>query len=163
MARPSRVPIQSGQVSWDADVSDNFKALFDGPFPMFEDTEALDFTAIEARYPAADYDRCMYSQNVNDGAFVGYYVLWSDGVDWHTLAKHVADHADLTTSQGSPPATNGDLPSIPDPADTPADADTLRDDLVTNVLPAVRESVEELRDHVNGLLAKLRSAGVIGP
>jgi len=60
------------------------------------------------------------------------------------------------------------LTATTDPADTPADADALRDDLVANVLPgyATRDTeletaVETLATEFNDLLSKLRSAGVL--
>jgi hypothetical protein len=41
------------------------------------------------------------------------------------------------------------LAAIPNPADTPADADALRDDLVANVLPKIRDAISSLADQVN--------------
>lgn len=38
----------------------------------------------------------------------------------------------------------GDIDAIPDPSDSPATADALRDDLVTNVLPKIRNAVSDL-------------------
>lgn len=68
--------------------------------------------------------------------------------------------ADLTDNSGgaSPDDT---LQSIPDPSDTPADADTLRDDLVANTLPAVRNDIADLADKVNQILTALRNTSVI--
>jgi hypothetical protein len=60
------------------------------------------------------------------------------------------------------------LTSTTDPADTPADADALRDDLVANVLPTyasrdgeLETAVETLAGEFNDLLSKLRTAGVL--
>lgn len=60
------------------------------------------------------------------------------------------------------------LSSLTDPADTPADADTLRDDLVANTLPSLttrdgelETAIETLAGEFNDLLAKLRTAGIL--
>jgi hypothetical protein len=45
--------------------------------------------------------------------------------------------------------------AMPDPADTPASADALRDDLVLNFTPAVRNNVAELADEINKLVTDL--------
>ena len=44
-----------------------------------------------------------------------------------------------------------DTGSIPNPADAPATADALRDDLVANVLPAIRSKLNALRDMARNL------------
>lgn len=60
------------------------------------------------------------------------------------------------------------LTTVTDPADTPADADALRDDLVANALSELQTrdgeletAVETLAGEFNDLLAKLRTAGVL--
>lgn len=45
------------------------------------------------------------------------------------------------------------LPSIPDPADTPASADALRDDLVANTLPPIRDALASLSNKLNAILS----------
>lgn len=47
---------------------------------------------------------------------------------------------------------NTTLEAIPDPADTPADADALREDIVTNVLPAIRNNFADLATAINTLI-----------
>ena len=49
------------------------------------------------------------------------------------------------------------LEAIPDPADTPASVDALRDDIVANTLPALRNDLADLADQVNGLRSALRT------
>lgn len=77
---------------------------------------------------------------------------------------------------------DGTLEALPDPADTPGTADALRDDLVANVLPVIRnyatelatrqaenrtahtaerDAIKELAAKVNAILAALRTAGII--
>lgn len=53
----------------------------------------------------------------------------------------------FTDNVGGTPGTT--LAAIPDPADAPATADALRDDIVTNVLPAIRNLVSSLADQHN--------------
>lgn len=56
---------------------------------------------------------------------------------------------------------NDTLAAIPDPADSPATADALRDDLVANTLPPLRNDLADLAAKVNAILAALRGAGII--
>jgi hypothetical protein len=55
--------------------------------------------------------------------------------------------------------------SITDPADTPADADALRDDLVTNALSEIASALDalgaEFNTKFNDLLDKLQAAGLM--
>lgn len=46
---------------------------------------------------------------------------------------------------------NTTLQAMPDPTDTPADADALRDDLVANLLPAIRNNFADLTAAINAL------------
>ena len=85
MARPTKSDIQSGQASWDADVSNNFRVLLDGPLPIFQDTTVYTLAGLAAVYPPGDYDRCIMAANLNDGALVGYYVCFSTGSAWKAL------------------------------------------------------------------------------
>lgn len=57
----------------------------------------------------------------------------------------------LTDETGG--AAGGTVPAIPDPADTPVTADALRDDLVANALPAIRDALASLSGKVNAILA----------
>lgn len=47
------------------------------------------------------------------------------------------------------------------PADTPATADALRDDLVTNTLPSIKTAVDNLGAKLNALLLALETAEVL--
>lgn len=53
------------------------------------------------------------------------------------------------------------LPVLPDPTDTPASADALRDDLVASVLPVLRDYIASLNAEIDKLKAALRAAGII--
>lgn len=56
----------------------------------------------------------------------------------------------LTDNTGG--TANDTVAAIPDPADTPATADALRDDLVANTLPALRDALADLAAKVNALI-----------
>lgn len=56
---------------------------------------------------------------------------------------------------------NGTVQALPNPADAPLTADILRDDLVANLLPALRNDLADLTATVNAILVALRAAGVI--
>lgn len=69
------------------------------------------------------------------------------------------DIPNLTDSTtGTPGAT---LTALPDPTDAPANADALRDDLVANVLPVLRNYIASLNAEINKLKAALRATGII--
>jgi hypothetical protein len=87
----------------------------------------------------------------HDGTTVGLYGT--------APVAQAAAIADLTDSTGG--VANDTIAAIPDPANTPADADTLRDDLVANALPAIRNAVADLAAKVNAILAAIRGIGII--
>jgi len=57
----------------------------------------------------------------------------------------------LTDDTGGSPTST--LDAIPNPADSPASADALRDDLVANTLPAIRDALASLAAVLNGILS----------
>lgn len=50
---------------------------------------------------------------------------------------------------------NDTLQALPDPADTPVSADALRDDLVANLLPVLRNNYADLAATINAILERL--------
>lgn len=56
---------------------------------------------------------------------------------------------------------SGTLAAIPNPADTPASADALRDDLVANVLPTIRNAFSTLNSQANIIIGMARSLGLV--
>ncbi|HNU81939.1 MAG TPA: hypothetical protein PKO05_00720 [Thermoanaerobaculia bacterium] len=76
-----------------------------------------------------------------------------------TTGSQSAAIADLSGTVGG---VAGDaLTAVTDPADTPADADALRDDLVTNTIPTIEANFTDLQAKVNAILAALRAANII--
>jgi len=53
--------------------------------------------------------------------------------------------------------------AIPLPTDTPASADALRDDIATNIIPAIRDNFADVGTKLNSVLAVLRTHGLIAP
>ena len=87
----------------------------------------------------------------HDGSNVGFYST--------TPAAQASASADLTGSASG--TVNGSIQSLTDPSDTPADADALRDDLVANLIPELRNNIDELRVKLNEALTALRGVGLI--
>jgi hypothetical protein len=56
---------------------------------------------------------------------------------------------------------NDTLEALADPTDTPASADALRDDLVANLLPKVRNNFADLASKVNEIRTALVRAGIL--
>lgn len=76
----------------------------------------------------------------------------SSGGSSSTVLSAITLSTSMTGSTGG--TADGAWQSIPDPADTPASADALRDDLVANALPAIRNNLAETAAE----LALVRSA-----
>jgi len=51
--------------------------------------------------------------------------------------------------------------AITDPGDAPADADALRDDLVTNAIPEIEGMLNALGTIINALIDKLQTANLM--
>jgi hypothetical protein len=100
-------------------------------------------------------DNQTVSKNAADGSPGGKIEsVEADGVTvnvgWMPLfsASGIAALVDNTAG-----VADGTLQAIPDPADTPASADALRDDITNNVLPAIRNDLADIAAKVNALVA----------
>jgi len=128
MARPAHVDVVSAVQNWDGQVRDNFDLVFETPYPIpvYDDFASLP--------TAGEYENCLAAIVDEDR------MVYSNGTAWVYLPLRRADAvADL---------------SITMPSDSPADADALRDDLVSNALA-------EIETKINDLLAELREAEII--
>ena len=149
MARPAHVGITSGLAAWDGEVDDNFDLIFTTPVPI---AQYANFAALPT---ASDYEDCLAILADTD------LVVVSDGTSWNYIGTRSALVAALTGSPGGSATdtlamstvtartyggggTPGNHATVPAPADTPASADALRDDLETNVLPVIRNSIATL-------------------
>lgn len=74
------------------------------------------------------------------------------------LAEAAAIAALTDNTSGTVSST---LAALPDPANTPADADALRDDIVANLLPPLRNAVASLSAKQNLVLATLRTNNLV--
>jgi chromosome segregation ATPase len=70
-------------------------------------------------------------------------------------AKHTALAAIAALTDSSGGTADNTVASPPNPADTPATADALRDDIVTNVLPVIRNDLADLTAKLNAVRAAL--------
>lgn len=77
-------------------------------------------------------------------------------------ATPVAQQADIGALTDNTAGTaDNTLAALPDPADTPASADALRDDLVTNLIPVLRNNYADLAEQVNAIRTALRNLGLM--
>lgn len=89
-------------------------------------------------------------------------VLDHDGPDVGFYGATPVSQQSITSLTDNTGGTADDtIAAIADPADTPADADALRDDLVANALPAIRNAVADLSAKVNEIIDALAAVGLI--
>lgn len=150
MSKPVRTTIASSGQAWDASVDDNFALIFDGPVPLKE------YANTGSLPPAGNFDRCFAV--VND-AVAGWVLIFSDGTSWKVVGKQAATIPAITDNSAGTASGTTTLVAMPNPADTPATADALRDDIVTNLLPALRNNIATLAKQLNDLRTNLRNAG----
>lgn len=98
----------------------------------------------------------------------GGVVRDADGLSLAAATTLVIGGVNQAAAQADSGETSVTLTSVTDPADSPADADALRDDLVANALAELQTrdgeletSIETLAGEFNDLLAKLRTAGIL--
>lgn len=87
----------------------------------------------------------------HDGTTVGLYNT--------TPVVQATASADLTDNSGG--TANNTVQALTDPADTPATADVLRDDLVANLIPELRNNFADLTAKVNKALQVIRNIGMM--
>lgn len=75
-----------------------------------------------------------------------------------SLGTPAADVGALTLSAVAGTA-NTTLQAMADPTDTPATADALRDDIVANLLPAIRNNFADVATQINAIRTALQNAG----
>lgn len=97
----------------------------------------------------------------HDGTTVGFYgVTPTTRPTAYTQTYSTAGrtHSNLTSAtltDNSGGTANTTVQALTDPADTPADADTLRDDLVANLIPELRNNIADLTAQINALIVDL--------
>lgn len=69
------------------------------------------------------------------------------------LASLAASVTALTDNSAG--TANNTIQAMPDPADAPATADALREDIVTNIMPAIRNNIADITAKLNEIIALL--------
>lgn len=156
---PATNPIANNLVIFLADGS-----ITDGGIPISDVLEPDDIAGTENQAIITDNGdgtiTISLPQDIDTGAAVEFLSL--------TLSSLTADR--LITTDGSKglislvPQTHitdaEETHSITDPADTPADADALRDDLVTNTLPDIVSALNALGTKINAILVAIETANI---
>lgn len=155
MARPTKNDIDSGIQGWDGPMDDNDEALFNGPLPIHEHTG--DETDLASTFPANSYDRCSV---MVDHSTLGWSLYVSDGTSWLRKLRLTTPSVVALTDNTSGTA-NDTLVALSDPADTPASADALRDDLVANLIPELRDNLADLAAKVNEVRGVMSDNGML--
>jgi hypothetical protein len=94
------------------------------------------------------------------GTFQGIDPTGKVRVHISTLHASVADVGALTLTALAGTA-NGTLQALPDPTDTPATVDALRDDIVANLLPPLRNNIADVATQTNAIRTALKNAGLM--
>jgi hypothetical protein len=77
---------------------------------------------------------------------------------WNATSKRfvfLASASITPLTDNSAGTANNTIAAMPSPADAPATPDALRDDLVANFIPAVRDNFADLAAKVNAILAAI--------
>lgn len=91
---------------------------------------------------------------------LGVYVQVGLDLSRAVTAAQAADIGALTLTALAGTA-NTTLEALPDPTDTPASADALRDDIVATLLPPLRNNIADVATQVNAIRTALRNAGLM--
>lgn len=151
MAKRTFLDISQGLEAWDAEVDTNFDTCGRAfPIPLFEPSGGL-----FANLPAANQNDAGLAAFTD--ATAGKILALSDNSAWRKIGTQAADVVALTDNVGG--STSGTLAAIPDPADSPATADALRDDLVANTIPKIRDAISGLAAKVNLFRTNMRTSG----
>lgn len=155
MARPTFVTPNAGIQGWDAIITDDIEILLNGPWPVYQKTSG-DESNLATAFPPGSYDRCLLFVNHSTLGWIPYY---SNGTTWTIIPKQGTSVTALTDSSGG--TANDTVQALTNPADAPATADALRDDLVANLIPELRNNFADLAGKINALRTALRNGGVL--
>ena len=106
------------------------------------DTTAREVLRIEASGSAGMFGAFGVAAVVRPTAYTQTY---------STATKTHAARTAVTLTDNSAGTANTTVEALPDPADTPLTADALRDDIVTNLLPALRNNFADIVAQINAL------------
>ena len=100
----------------------------------------------------------------HDGSNVGFYGVapaTRPAAYTQTYSAATRTHSNLTSAtltDNSGGTANTTVQALTDPADTPITADALRDDLVANLIPELRNNFADLAAQINALIVDLTNA-----
>jgi hypothetical protein len=98
-------------------------------------------------------DLLLASLDIDGTPTIGFYQFTVSG-GHVSIATAAGSQVDALT--GTLTGTvDGAMADVPVPTDTPASADALRDDIATNVIPAINTNLKELQTAVNAIIAAL--------
>lgn len=133
----------------------------DQTFLQYKATEALIFrntsnatklTLADSKLTIASGVELEVNGDLNhDGTNVGFYGT--------SPTSQASAAADLTGNAAG--STDGIIQPLTDPASALLSVDALRNDLVANIIPELRNNIDELRVKVNSALTTLRGVGLI--
>ena len=151
MTKPALQDVSAALEGWDDEINANNAVLRDAAMPIYK------HTGNESDMPSAStYAECLLLVNHSTLGIVLYH---STGSAWRLHGYQAATVTALIDSiSGSVSST---LAAITDPTDSPATADALRDDLVANTLPKIRDALSSLASKVNAIRTALRATGLM--
>lgn len=89
MARPTRITVNSGDNSWEAQLNTNLQQLYDRPLPLF--VHAGDLTSLESARPAAQFDQCLAWVDYDGAGTPGTMMAFSNGTAWRLISDWEAN------------------------------------------------------------------------
>jgi len=157
MAKQVFPEVVADDESWDAQLESWRDIVSAKAFPLFS-------AATIAALPTATQndDGIMVAQDNDGTTYKGKIVVVSNSPDsgvWKKLAWQTATVAQLTDNTAG--TANGTLQALTDPGDAPATADALRDDIVANLIPQLRNNYADLAAKVNELQTALKTSGAM--
>ena len=155
MTKPTLPEVAAGDQSWDAQYETWRDVFNDQGYPL---ATYADFTAWDAVKAQREETLAVVEAN-DDGDYTGPVLVYgNDGTTTKKVAFQATEVADLTDNSGG--SSGGDtIAAITDPADTPASADALRDDLVANTIPEIKDAIATLAEKLNDHLAAQKDTG----
>jgi len=122
MSRPTLKTVSSELQAWDADVNDNFTALWSGPLPIYR---------ASSQPAASNYDDCLMVDTDD------HFIRISDGANWYIIPRQADAIDDLEDNSGGTITTPASIPPITVLADA-ADA-------IAVIAAKINEILYELR------------------
>ncbi len=153
MSKPTFPSVDAGTQSWDAQLASWQDVLANQGLPL---VSYANFTAWDAVKALRDDTIAKVATN-DDADYTGPVIVYGNAGATKKVAWQASEVAELTDNTTG--TANDTLQALSDPADTPATADVLRDDLVANLIPELRNNYADLAAKVNSIIAALKNTG----